>query len=87
MKLFNLLCLSVAGIAGASHLAQADSPQPKTPETLKAWKVQPVSMPNIDTRSAHQALLSRQQQLAGKIFSCDCNSCRLAAKQLGVTLN
>ena len=87
MKQFNLLWISVAGIVGASHLAQADAPQPKQPEPLKAWKIQPVAMPTIDAQTAHQALLSRQQQLTGKIFSCDCPSCKLAAKQLGVTLN
>ena len=87
MKQLNLLWISVAGIVGASHLAQADVPQPKPSATLTVWKVQPVAMPKIDSRSAHQALLSRQQQLAGKTFSCDCPSCKLAAKQLGVTLN
>jgi hypothetical protein len=90
MKLFNLLWLSVAGVVGASYLAQASprqiQPQPKK-DALKPWKVQPVLMPVIDTRSAHQALLARQNQLAGKTFSCDCPSCRVAARQLGVTLN
>lgn len=88
MKLFNLLWLSVAGVVGASYLAQADSPQLKPqPEALKPWKIQPVAVPVIDTRSAHQALLSRQKQLADKEFSCDCNGCRVAARQVGVTLN
>lgn len=98
MKLFNLLWLSVAGVVGASYLAQANPRQPQPQpqkDTLKPWKVQPVTMPIIDTRSrsvgfaesAHQALLARQNQLAGKTFSCDCPSCRVAARQLGVTLN
>ena len=87
MKQLNLLWISVAGIVGASHLAHADAPQPKQSEPLKAWKVQPVEMPTIDAQTAHQALLSRQQQLADKNFSCDCNGCRLAAQQVGVTLN
>jgi hypothetical protein len=88
MKLFNLLLLPAAGVVGASYLAQANQPQPQ-PETttLKAWKIQPVAAPVIDPKSAHQALLARQKQLAGKSFSCDCNGCRMAAQQLGVTLN
>ncbi len=88
MKLFNLLWLSVAGVVGVSYLAQADAPQIQPqPEALKPWKIQPVAVPIIDTRSAHQALLARQNQLAGKTFSCDCPGCRAAARQLGVTLN
>jgi hypothetical protein len=88
MKLFNLLLLSVAGAVGATYLVQANPPQPE-PErtTLKPWKIQPVAMPTIDPKSAHQALLARQQQLAQKNFSCDCNGCRIAAQQIGVTLN
>ena len=87
MKKLNLLWMSVAGIVGASHLAQADAPQPQQPEPLKAWKVQPVEMPTIDAQTAHQALLSRQQQLVDKNFTCDCNGCRLSAQQVGLTLN
>jgi hypothetical protein len=87
MKLFNLLWVPVVGLAGTSYISQADSPPPQPIDSLKAWKVQPVAMPTIDPRSAHQALLSRQQQLAGKNFTCDCNGCRLAAQQVGVTLN
>ncbi|WP_373539094.1 hypothetical protein [Chamaesiphon sp.] len=86
MKLFNLLWLPAAGVVGASYFAQANQPQPET-TTLKAWKIQPVAAPVIDPKSAHQALLARQKQLAGKTFSCDCNGCRMAAQQLGVTLN
>jgi hypothetical protein len=88
MKLFNFLWLPVAGVVGASYLAQANSPQSQPePETLKVWKVQPVAMPIIDSKTAHQALLARQKQLADKNFSCDCNGCRVAAQQVGVTLN
>ena len=88
MKLFNLLWLPVAGVAGATYLAQANSPQPQPePETLKVWKIQPVAMPIIDKKTAHQALLARQKQLADKNFGCDCNGCRVAAAQVGVTLN
>ena len=86
MKLFNLLWLSIAGIVGVSYLMQTNAPQPQ-PEALKPWKIQPVAVPIIDTRSAHQALLARQNQLAGKTFSCDCPGCRVVARQLGVTLN
>jgi hypothetical protein len=88
MKLFNLLMLSVAGAIGATYLTQANPPQPQ-PEntTLKPWKIQPVPAPTIDPKSVHQALLDRQQQLAEKKFSCDCNGCRIAAQQVGVTLN
>ena len=88
MKLFNLLWLPAAGVVGANYLAQANPPQLQPqPQTLKAWKIQPVAMPSIDPKSAHQALLARQKQLAGKSFSCDCNGCRVAARQLGITLN
>jgi hypothetical protein len=89
MKLFNLLWLSAAaGVVGASYLAQANPPQPQSQQAaLKAWKIQPVAAPIIDPKSAHQALLARQKQLAGKSFSCDCNGCRIAAQQVGVTLN
>jgi hypothetical protein len=86
MKLFNLLWLPFAGMIGASYLAHANSPQPEQ-ETLKVWKIQPVAIPTIDPKSAHQALLARQKQLADKNFSCDCNGCRVAAQQVGVTLN
>ncbi|WP_310414197.1 hypothetical protein [Chamaesiphon sp. OTE_8_metabat_110] len=88
MKLFNLLWLPVAGAIGATYLAQANPSQPQPqPEALKAWKIQPVAAPVIDPKSAHQALLARQKQLAGKNFSCDCNGCRVAALQVGITLN
>jgi hypothetical protein len=88
MKLFNLLWLPVAGVIGVSYLVHANSPQPEPqPETLKAWKIQPVEMPTIDPKNAHQALLARQKQLADKNFSCDCNGCRVAALQVGITLN
>ena len=88
MKLFNLLWLPVAGAIGATYLAQANQPQPQPqPEALKAWKIQPVAAPIIDPKSAHQALLARQKQLTDKNFSCDCNGCRVAALQVGVTLN
>jgi hypothetical protein len=88
MKLFNLLWLPVAGVIGVSYLVHANSPQPEPQaETLKPWKVQPVAMPIIDPKFAHQALLARQKQLADKNFSCDCNGCRVAALQVGVTLN
>jgi hypothetical protein len=88
MKLVNLLWLSVVGVAGASYLAQANSPQPQPqPEALKPWKIQPVPVPVIDTLSAHQVLLLKQKQLANKEFSCDCNGCRVTAQQVGVTLN
>jgi hypothetical protein len=90
MKLVNLLWLSVAGVIGASYFAKANPPQSQSQlqsEALKAWKIQPVAMPTIDPKSAHQALLSRQKQLAGKSFSCDCNGCRMAAWKLGVKLN
>ncbi|PSB54248.1 hypothetical protein [Chamaesiphon polymorphus] len=88
MKLSNLLMLSVAGAIGATYIARANPPQPQPQKTtLKQWKIQPVSAPTVDTRSAHQALLDRQKQLAEKNFSCDCNGCRMAALQLGVTLN
>lgn len=88
MKLFNLLWLPAAGAIGATYLAQANPPQPQPQqEALKAWKIQPVAAPVIDPKSAHQALLARQKQLAGKNFSCDCNGCRVAAQQVGITLN
>lgn len=88
MKLFNLLLLSVAGAIGATYLARANPSQPQPEKTtLKPWKIQPVPAPTIDPKSAHQALIARQQQLAEKNFSCDCNGCRITAQQLGVTLN
>jgi hypothetical protein len=92
MKLFNFLWLPVAGVVGANYLAQANSlqlqPQSQSqPETLKVWKIQPVAVPIIDQKTAHQALLARQKQLADKNFSCDCNGCRVTAQQVGVTLN
>jgi hypothetical protein len=92
MKLFNFLWLPVAGVVGASYLAQANSPQSQPqsksqPETLKVWKIQPVAVPIIDQKTAHQALLARQKQLADKNFSCDCNGCRVFAQQVGVTFN
>ena len=88
MRLFNLLWLPAAGVVGASYLAQTNPPQPQPqPETIKAWKIQPVAMPVIDKKTAHQALIARQNQIAGKNFSCDCNGCRMAAQQVGVTLN
>jgi hypothetical protein len=86
MKLSNLLLLSAAGAIGATYLVQANPSQPQK-QTLKPWKVQPVAVPTIDPKSAHQALLARQKQIAGKSFGCDCNGCRLAAQQVGVTLN
>jgi hypothetical protein len=88
MKLFNLLWLPIAGVVGSSYLAQGNSPQPQPEQArLKVWKIQPVAMPTIDKKTAHQALLARQKQLADKNFSCDCNGCKVAAAQVGVTLN
>jgi hypothetical protein len=88
MRLFNLLWLPAAGVVGASYLAQANPPQPQPQkETIKAWKIQPVAMPVLNKKTAHQALLARQKQLADKNFGCDCNGCRMAAQQVGVTLN
>lgn len=88
MKLFHLLWLPVAGVIGASYVTHANSPLPQPqPVTLKAWKIQPVAMPTIDPKTAHEALLARQKQLADKNFSCDCNGCRMAALQVGVRLN
>ena len=88
MKLLNLLMLSVAGAIGVTYLAQANPPQSQPEETtLKPWKIQPVTAPTIDPKSAHQALIARQKQLTQKNFSCDCNGCRVTAQQLGVTLN
>ncbi len=88
MKLFNLLWLPAAGAIGATYLAQVNPSQAQPQrEELKAWKIQPVAAPIIDPKSAHQALLARQKQLAGKTFSCDCNGCRMAALQVGVILN
>ncbi|WP_157259805.1 hypothetical protein [Chamaesiphon minutus] len=88
MKPFNIVLLSLAGAIGSTYLAQANPPQQQPVETtLKPWKIQPVAAPTIDPKSAHQALIARQKQLAYRNFSCDCNGCRMAAQQLGVTLN
>jgi hypothetical protein len=88
MKLFNLLLIPAAGMVGATYLAQANQSQPQPQqEALKVWKIQSVAVPVIDLKTAHQVLLARQKQLAEKNFSCDCNGCRIAAQQLGVTLN
>ncbi len=88
MRLFSLILLPAAGVIGTSYLTQANQPQPQPKqETIKAWKIQPVAIPVIDKKAAHQVLIARQKQLADKNFSCDCNGCRIAAQQVGVTLN
>ena len=87
MRLINLLSLPIALLSGSNYLEQVQALTPVKKETLTAWKIQPVAIPVIDQTSAHQALLSRQQKLTRKDYSCDCNGCRMAAQQLGISLN
>ena len=88
MRLFNLLWLLIVGSLGiGSGFAQADAPPSQSQAAPQVWQVQPVTMPKLDRQAARQALLLHQKQIAGKVFNCDCPTCKLAALQLGVKLN
>jgi hypothetical protein len=85
-----LLLLAIPGSVGAGVIiasANTSQSQPQIAEIPTEWKVQTVEMPKIDQKSIHQAFLDRQKQLKDRNFSCDCNGCRLAAAQMGITIN
>jgi hypothetical protein len=85
-----LLLLAVPGSVGVGVIiasANTSQSQPQIAEMPTEWKVQTVEMPKLDKKSIHQAFLNRQKQLKDRNFSCDCNGCRLAAAQVGITIN
>ena len=87
-----LLLLAVPSSVGLGAIVTVTSgntsqPQPETAKTPTEWKVQTVEMPKLDRKSIHQAFLDRQKQLKDRNFSCDCNGCRVAAAQMGITIN
>jgi hypothetical protein len=85
-----LLLLGIPGSVGlglAIVPTNRSQPQPQIAEMPTEWKIQTVEMPKIDKKSIHQAFLDRQKQLKDRNFSCDCNGCRVAAAQIGITIN
>ena len=85
-----LLLIAVPGSIGLGVIvtsANRSQSQPEVVEVPTEWKVQTVEMPKPDQKSIHQAFLDRQKQLKDRAFSCDCNGCRVAAAQMGITIN
>ncbi len=86
-----LLLLAVPGSITLGGMAMVSTntaqSQPEAPPTPTQWKVQVVETPKIVKKTAHEVFLARQQQLANRDFSCDCNGCRVAAAQVGININ
>ncbi len=85
-----LLLLAIPGSVGlgiANLPTDIFQPQPQTAEMPTEWKVQAVETPKFDKKSMHQALLDRQKQVKDRNLSCDCNGCRVASAQVGITIN
>ncbi len=77
--------VALGGIAMVStNTAQS---QPEAPPTPTQWKIQVVETPKIVNKTPHEVFLARQQQLANRDFSCDCNGCRVSAASVGIKLN
>jgi hypothetical protein len=86
-KLLLLAIPSSIGLGMVFAPNNGSQSQPQIAEMPTEWKVQTVAVPKIDKKSIHQAFLDRQQQLKDRNFSCDCNGCRVAAAQVGITIN
>ncbi len=86
-KLLLLAVPSSVGLGVIVTSGNTSQPQPEVAEMPTEWKVQTVEMPKLDRQSIHQAFLARQKQLKDRNFSCDCNGCRVAAAQVGITIN
>jgi hypothetical protein len=85
-----LLLLAIPGTVGLGMTIlpiNISQPQPQIVEMPTEWKVQAVETPKFDKKSMHQALLDRQKQLKDRNLSCDCNGCRVASAQVGITIN
>jgi hypothetical protein len=85
-----LLLLAIPGSVGlgmAIFPTQVSQSQPQIAKMPTEWKIQTVEAPKLDQKSIHQAFLDRQKQLKNRDFSCFCNGCRLAAAQMGITIN
>jgi hypothetical protein len=84
-----LLLLAIPGSVGLgiANLPTDTPSQPQIVEMPTEWKVQVVETPKFDKKSMHQALLDRQKQLKDRNLSCDCNGCRVASAQVGITIN
>jgi hypothetical protein len=83
------LLLAIPGSVGLGIAnLQTDTPsQTQIVEMPTEWKVQAVETPKFDKKSMHQALLDRQKQVKDRNLSCDCNGCRVASAQVGITIN
>lgn len=83
-----LLLIAIPGSVGlVMAILPPTGSQPQIVEMPTEWKIQTVEAPNLNNKSIHQALLDRQKQLKDREFSCDCNGCRVAAAQVGITIN
>ena len=85
-----LLLLAIPGSVGLGMTilpTNISQPQSQIADMPTEWKVQAVEVPKFDKKSMHQALLDRQKQLKDRNLSCDCNGCRVASAQMGITIN
>ena len=85
-----LLLLAIPGSVGlgiANLPTDISQPQLQAAEMPTEWKVQAVGIPKFNKKSIHQVFLERQKQLTDRSLSCDCNGCRVAAAQVGITIN
>jgi hypothetical protein len=86
-----LLLLAVPGSITLGGMAIVSTntaqSQPEVVPTPTQWKVQAVETPKIVNKTPHEVFLARQEQLANRDFSCDCNGCRVSAASVGIKLN
>ena len=86
-KLLLLAFPGSVGIGIANLPTDTAQSQPQVVKMPTEWKIQTVAVPKVDKKSVHQIFLARQKQLKDLNFGCDCNGCRVAAAQVGITIN
>lgn len=86
-----LILLAIPGSVALGGIAMVSTniaeSQPEEAAIPTQWKIQAVEIPKLVKKTPHQVFLARQEQLANRDFSCDCNGCRVAAAAVGVEIN